>query len=147
MGIDVSTTLCVGVMDGDHGKLTIGELADLLEGKYALFSQFVDLEFDYIEDVLAEGMENQIHAVMNELPVPDDPWAGIGSKLTKRFKEYLETEEIVKSGVPGVPTAAALAGRNSRLKGRKGARRPSFIDTSVLYSNLKVWMESNGNAS
>ena len=144
----MSLTLAVGVLDGVHGEgkdaITIFELAEILEAKYALFSQFVDLEFDYIEDVLTTATENQIHALMNGLPVPGDPWAEVGSLLTKRFKLYLETEEIVKSGVPGVPTAAALAGKNSRLKARKGTRRPSFIDTSVLYANLKVWMEANG---
>lgn len=154
----MSLVLAVGVLDGPHASgeaapdgskapITIFELAEILEAKYALFSQFVDLEFDYIEDVLETAMNNQIDALMNSHPVPDDPWAEVGSALTKRFKLYLETEEIVKSGVPGVPTAAALAGKNSRLKTRKGMRRPSFIDTSVLYASLKVWMEANGNAT
>lgn len=143
----MSTILHVGVIDGPHGKdLTTGDLAEILEGKYALFSQFVDLEFDNVDAALAEDYENQLYAMINGLPV-GAPFAEAGSKLTAAFKRYLDTEEIVKSGVPGVPTAAALAGKNSRLKMRRGPRRPSFIDTSVLRTSLIVWVESDDKSS
>lgn len=141
------TTLQVGVLDGPHGKgkyaTTVGELAEILEAKYALFSQFVDLEFDAIDAALAESLDKQIHAMMVGQPVPANPFHDVEAKLTAAFVRYIETEEIVKSGVPGIPTKAALEGRNSRLKGRKGPRRTSFIDTSVLVKSLRVWVEAD----
>ncbi len=138
--------LHVGVLDTPHGKITTAELAEILERKYALFSQFVDLEFDAIEQVLLEDYEAQLHATLNSLPVVA-PFAEAGSKITALFVKFLDTEEIVKSGVPGVPTQAALNGRNSRLKNRKGARRTSFIDTSVLRASLLAWVETDGLAA
>ncbi len=141
------TTLEVGVIDGPHGvgkeAITVHELAEILEAKYALFSQFVELEFDAIDQALGDSLEKQIHAMMVGQPLPDNPFADVGDKLTADFVRFIETEGIVKSGVPGVPTEAALEGRNSRLKGRKGPRRTSFIDTSVLVRSLRVWVESN----
>lgn len=140
------TTLHVGVLETFHGKITTADLADILEKKYALFSQFVDLEFDAIEEAITNEVEAKIHALINGLPVPDE-FREAGSVITKLFMRYLDTEEIVKSGVPGVPTQAALDGRNSRLKNRKGARRPSFIDTSVLRASLVAWVETDGNTA
>lgn len=137
--------LHVGVLETFHGKIMTSDLADILENKYALFSQFVDLEFDAIEEALLGDFEAQLHAAMNGLPVVA-PFQESASKITAMFVRFLDTEEIVKSGVPGVPTAAAVSGKNSRLKTKKGARRPSFIDTGVLRASLLAWVEADGIA-
>lgn len=138
----MTTELCVGVIEGDHGNLTTHELAEILESKYALFSQFVDIRFDQIEDALVLDFQNQLHAMINGLPV-NAPFAEAGSKLSEAFRQFLDAEEIVKSGVPGVPTEAALTGKNSRLKSRRGVRRPSFEDTLLLRRSLAVWVETD----
>lgn len=143
MGPDVTTELNIGVLETFHGKIMTAELADILEAKYALFSQFVDLEFDFIEEALLEDYEGQLNAILNGHPVAGQPYQQASGKIAARFRRFLDTEEIAQSGVPGVPTEAALLGKSSRLKSKKGARRPSFIDTSVLYASLIAWVETN----
>ena len=141
----MSLRLCFGVIDGDHGNVTTFQLAEILEGKYALFSQFVELNFDLIQDALAEDVQNQIHALMNG-QAKQTPYMQASQKVETAFRAWLDAEGIVQSGVPGVPTQAALDGRNSRLKGRKGPRRPSFEDTKILRRSLRVWIDGGATA-
>ena len=42
--------------------------------------------------------------------------------------------------VDGVPTQAALEGKNSRLKVERGERRPSFIDGGLFKSSFVAWI-------
>jgi len=44
-------------------------------------------------------------------------------------------------GYPGVPTRAALMGVNSRLKKRRGKRRPSFRDTGLYQASFMAWVD------
>ncbi len=58
----------------------------------------------------------------------------------QQFNIFLEREEMAGLAVDGVPTQAALEGKNSRLKQEKGPRRPSFIDGGLFKSSFVAWI-------
>lgn len=133
--------LHIGVIDVPefNDKSTTGTVADVLETKYGLFSNFADSNLGFIADELANGMADAIDALMNGQHI--NPYAGACSAIDQKFKEFLDTEEMAKIGVAGVPTKAAVMGVNSRLKAKRGPRRPSFIDSGTLRTNLISWIE------
>ena len=69
------------------------------------------------------------------------PFAAGESQIENRFKQFLSLREVEKLGIPGVPTKAALAGVSHRFKGKKGGRRPSFIDTGLYQASFKAWID------
>jgi hypothetical protein len=78
---------------------------------------------------------------MQGAPASLNPLGTATSAIEAQFKNYLDHEDIVQTGAPGVPTEAALKGVNHRLKSKKGTRRPSFVDTGLYESSFKVWSE------
>jgi hypothetical protein len=71
-----------------------------------------------------------------------EPFASSKSqKIDDTFHKFLDSKEMETLGIPGVPTAAALKGVSHRLKLKKGAPRPSFIDTGMYQAHFKSWVE------
>lgn len=142
----MSGVLNVGVIDlphpgGEKSGLTTGDLAEILEGVYGLYSGFVELHEQEIADALADSLEDALDTIIGAGVVPSNPLAAAEQKVTSMLKTYFDTEEIAKLGTTGVPTAAALKGVNHRLKVGKGPRRPSFIDTGALRNASDAWTE------
>ena len=64
----------------------------------------------------------------------------------KAFNVFLEGEEMAGLSVDGVPTLAALEGKNSRLKIERGERRPSFIDGGLFKSSFVAWIGNDAES-
>jgi len=144
----MSLTLNVGVFDiphvgGEKTGLTTGDLAEILESKYGLYSGFVELHGQEIADVLADGVQDALDAIIGAGVNAVDPLGAAELPLTAMLIRYFDNEEIAKLGVPGVPTGAALKGINRRKASGKGVRRTSFIDTSELRNSSSVWVEGS----
>lgn len=139
-------TLHLGVFDLPHpggGKAgtTTGDLADILESKYGLYSVYIEANFDKIADQVAESLGDAMDNILAGAPVPENPFADAEQEVAAGFVTFLDTSEIEKIGVRGTPTEAALKGVNHRLKMNKGARRPSFIDTGTLRAATTAWVD------
>ena len=114
------------------------DLAKILEHKYGLFTNFVEMHRDDIEQELVKSLNSQITRIMAGRKVTDPFRAGL-ERIEDDFQEYLTNEEL--SGiVEGVPTAVSLANK-SRIPGAK-RRGKSFVDTGTLRTNLRVWIEA-----
>lgn len=123
------------------GTVTTGDVATWLENRYQVMETFVQLhEADMARD-LEDSLSGSLESFLMGAPVSLDPLGGATSKIEDRFKQFLSQAEIEKLGRPGVPTQAALAGKSSRFKGKRGKRRPSFIDTGLYQSSMKVWVD------
>jgi len=145
-------TLHLGVIDLPHpngGKegLTTGDLADILEAKYGLYSVFVDANLEKIGEQCADSLQDAIDNMLAGAPAPENPFAAAEQDVAKDFVIFLDTSEIEKIGVRGTPTEAALKGVNHRLKLKKGGRRPSFIDTGTLRAATTAWVDTNSTPS
>jgi len=133
--------LHIGVIDVPEPEgNTTGNVATILEEKYGLFSKFADSQIDKIAENLSEGITGALESLMQGY-VQTNPFASATSQIDQDFRHFLDIEEMAKLGVPGVPTKAALMGKSIRFKRKAGPRRPSFIDSGVLQTSLKSWVE------
>jgi len=144
----IVTTLHLGVLElphpgGEKTGLTTGDLAEILERRYGLYSVFLDANLEKIEEQVAESLADAIDNMVAGAPAPENPFAGAEQAVARDFINYLDTSEIEKIGVRGTPTEAALRGVNHRLKKNKGARRPSFIDTGTLRAATTAWVDAS----
>lgn len=139
LGIDLKLHLGVVDVPEPEGNTSYG-VATILEEKYSLFSKFAESHIDDIAKNLTEGVLGSLETLMQG-NVPQDPFASATSQIDQDFRHFLDIEEMARLGVPGVPTKAALMGKSIRFKTKRGPRRPSFIDSGVLQTSLKSWVE------
>jgi len=142
--------ISLGVIDlpyDDEKGVTTGDVAEILESEYGVMASFVDLHeadiLDAVENALVGHMEN----MMLGAPPTDSPLAGAASTIEKEFRNYLDAEEMSQvAGIAGhsagVPTKAALKGVSKRFKRKRGARRPSFIDSGMYQASFHVEVKS-----
>jgi len=135
--------------DSKEGTTT-GEVAEILEEKYSVMGIFYEAHSQEIADDLTESLKGSLETMlMGQSVDPADIFNGGADKIEKRFHSFLEDREIeYLSGLAGgtrgispIPTKAALEGRSKRFKKGRGARRPSFIDTSLYEQSMKAWVD------
>lgn len=140
--------VCLGVIDlpydyGDNPATTY-EVAEELQERYKLFSHFWDLHQNQIVPEVGEALA---YALINHIqygaPMPGGELLG---ETMKAFNVFLEGEEMAGLSVDGVPTLAALEGKNSRLKIDRGERRPSFIDGGLFKSSFVAWIGNDAES-
>lgn len=102
---------------------------------------FYELNADQISKNLEESLAGVMENVLMGAPMPDDVFASATSKVEDSFKKFLSQKEMEKLGYRGVPTKAALMGVSHRFKKKRGAPRPSFIDTGLYQSSFRSWIE------
>jgi hypothetical protein len=128
--------------EGAGPTQTTGMIADILEHKYGVMQGFVDLHMPDIAHSLENSMAGALESMMMGAPATLDPFGSAMGEIEASFKEqYLQKEEITGTGADGVPTQAAVDGVNHRMKGKRGERRPSFIDTGLYQASFKAWIE------
>lgn len=135
----------IGVIDQPYGygntDATTHEVAEILEAKYSLFTHFWNL---HQEEIRREVGETVAWSIINTIKY-GVPLVG-GEQLANTMREFnlfLEREEMAGLEVDGVPTQAALDGKNSRLKRMYGPRRPSFIDGGLLKASFVAWIDND----
>jgi hypothetical protein len=127
---------------GKVERATTGDVAEWLEDKYEVMGRFVELHADDIAKSIENSLAGALNSLMQGAPATLNPFGTAMSDIETLFKfTYLDKEEIVGTGAEGVPTAAAKKGVNHRLKLKRGAKRPSFIDTGQYQTTMKAWTE------
>ncbi|MHA1063418.1 hypothetical protein ACR9GP_05850 [Enterobacter ludwigii] len=140
--------VCLGVIDMpyDYGdtSATTYEVAEGLQEQYGLFTQFWELHH---KQIIPEVHEVLIQALINHTrygaPMPGNELLG---ETMKAFNVFLESEEMAGLSIDGVPTQAALEGKNSRLKIDRGERRSSFIDGGLFKSSFVAWIDNDAES-
>lgn len=138
----------LGVVDMpyDYGNTsaTTHEVAEGLESEYHLFTNFWEA---HRSDIIQEVGEMLAYSIINHIkhdaPMPGNELLG---ETMRTFNIFLEGEEMAGLSVDGVPTQAALDGKNSRLKVERGARRPSFIDGGLFKSSFVAWIDNDAES-
>ncbi|PAO24618.1 hypothetical protein [Enterobacter roggenkampii] len=140
--------VCLGVIDipYDYGDspATTYEVAEDLQERYKLFTHFWGL---HQKEIIPEVGEALAWAIVNHIqygaPMPGGELLG---ETMKAFNVFLEGEEMAGLSIDGVPTQAALEGKNSRLKIERGERRPSFIDGGLFKSSFVAWIGNDAES-
>jgi hypothetical protein len=125
------------------GAVTTGDVAEILEAKYAVMDTFVLLHEQEIADQFAEAISGALENLVVGAPPANNPFGPAEGWTEARFKRFLELQEM-NGLVQGVPTRAALEGVRHRFKSKKNPAgpRPSFIDTGLYESSFKAWVET-----
>jgi hypothetical protein len=130
-------------------SITTGEVAHYLEEEYHLMESFFEVHKEKIVDALTEAVLGDLDNVLNGRLPNRDVFVAAAEEIETWYKHFLSTREAETIGISGgpnrpVPTKAALAGVNHRLAhpyADGNPRRPSFIDTGLYESSVKVWVE------
>lgn len=124
-------------------SITTGEVAERLEEHYHLMEKFYQGNEEWIDSTLAKSLDSSLEAILSGAPVTQDPYGPAASEIEKAFKEAISLQEF-DYFIPGVPTQASLKGVNHRLAhpyAKGNPQRPSFRDTGLYQSSIKVWVE------
>lgn len=141
-------TLHIGVVEQPYrstskksSAMTTGDVAQILEAKYGLFTAFYKRYEKRIADGMAVSMQGAFEALMMGHSI--DPWGAGMQQIQRDFRDFISSGEAERVGMTGVPTKAALRGVNHRLAhpyARSNSRRPSFLDTGLLMASGRAWM-------
>lgn len=140
--------VCLGIIDipYDYGETsaTTYEVAEDLQDRYQLFTHFWET---HIEEISAEVGEALAYALINHIqhgsPLTSNELLG---ETMQQFNIFIEREEMAGLSIDGVPTQAALEGKNSRLKVERGERRPSFKDGGLFKSSFIAWIGNDAES-
>jgi hypothetical protein len=135
--------LNLGVLDVPEldSEKTTYDVAKILEEKYGLFTVYAEQYAEVIAQHISEDVAGSMETFLLTGKFPSEPLPQAADAIGKDFQKFIYTREAEGAGMPNVPTQAALKGVNRRLKIKKGARRPSFIDTGIMEASLKAWFE------
>lgn len=138
--------LHLGVIDipYENENTTTGDVAGILEGKYRIMQTFFDRYGEDIAQLMSNDLAAGIENLLGGAPPPVDPFAESMSQVHHLFVAFLDNAEM--NGISGVPTARALKGISRRFKKKKGAPRPSFIDTGMFQASMRAWVSGVLNA-
>ncbi len=124
-----------------------GQVAEYLEADYGIMEAFVR------EDVhgkdIVRAVEDSLESALKTLVTTNSakislPWVAASADIESAFRDFIDSREAERVGIPGTPTKAALAGVNHRLKHpyrKTNPRRPSFRDTGMYVRSFRVWVD------
>lgn len=124
------------------GALTTGDVARILEDKYGLFSVFYRVKAPRVAKALESSMAGALEALIMGQHV--NPFGRATQAIDQMYRDFINSREAERVGIPGTPTQAALKGVNHRLKhpyAKGNPRRPSFRDTGLLSASFKSWID------
>lgn len=143
------TTLHLGVLVQPYRArtpkarpVTTGDVAEFLESKYHLMASFAHVHrqdiLDAVEYSVAGGMESMLMGRQVDL------WGSATQEIQQMFRDFINSKESENIGIPGTPTAAAIAGVSHRRKhpyAKRNPRRPSFRDTGLFVGSFRAWAD------
>lgn len=127
-----------------NGTQTTGDVAGWIEEKYGLMENFAEAQGPAFAQAFASALSGELENMMTGGQPSSNPFKEAESEIETMFKTFLSEGEAEHLGIEGVPTQAAIDGVNHRLAhpyAKGNPRRPSFIDTGLLQSSFKAWIE------
>lgn len=134
--------------DGKAGKPTdTGQVAEFLEAEYGIMQAFAreDVHGKDIVRAVEDSLESALRTLLatNSRKV-ELPWVAAMGDIESEFRDFIDSQEVERVGIPGTPTKAALSGVNHRLKHpyrKTNPRRPSFRDTGLYVRAFRAWVD------
>lgn len=122
--------------------MSTGDVAEILEAKYGLMAAFYRAHERDIGRAIESSLSGALESLLMGQAV--DPWGAGMQVIQQEFRDFINSKEAERVGIPGTPTKAALMGVNHRLKRpykRSNPRRPSFRDTGLLSNSFRSWVD------
>jgi len=143
--------LALGVIDVKYGDAhgtgrqeTTGEVAEILEARYNVFTIFFEERQDKISEWLAEAMADELTAVLNGRPPAHDPLFPAMQKIEAEFRQFLDNDEISAIMPITQQIVAAQMGVNHRKKAgynKNREARPALIDTGLFQASFRAFTQ------
>ncbi len=136
--------LILGVIDQPYNEpsgQTTGGVAEILEDKYHVVQVFYNQHEAEIGKAMEDSVGQALDGLLQGAPINRTPFAAATDTIKHLFNVFIDSDEMAKLGIPGVPTKAALAGVQTAKKRRKGSPRVSFVDTGLYRDSFKAWTE------
>lgn len=123
--------------------ISTGDVAEILEARYAIMATFFDVHGQEIADDLRDALQGKLEDILLGAPIEVGGElfsAGELGAIEEKFRKMLDNREL-DGKVAGVPTKAALAGVSHRFLHPYAKRpsRPSFIDTGQYQAAFRAW--------
>lgn len=133
--------------DGKDAKpvnVSTVDVANFMESRYHLFTHFYEFNAEKIAGHVADSLTGALESAAMGAPTDGiSPFGAAESAIDAEFRAFLTLDVMATLGYPGVPTQAALNGVNHRLKKKRGAPRPSFVDTGTMMAAFKSEFEQS----
>jgi hypothetical protein len=130
---------------GKGTRMTTGGVAAILESRYGIMETFFNAHSRDIVGAMESSLSGAMENLLLGAPTAGASFGSATSEIEREFRMFLSNREM--DGQPGIPTQAALMGVNRRLKVRRGAMRPSFVDTGLFSSNFTAWVSDDSTTS
>lgn len=132
---------------GVHSAMTTYEVAKILEDKYGVMATFWRVKERENMESLERSLESAMQSLFNGHAI--DPWGPFTQDVMQRFRDFINSGEAERVGIPGTPTDASGGGKrvgaiNHRLKhpyAKRNERRPSFRDTGLYVASFRCWVD------
>lgn len=144
---------------GRAGAKTTGDIGEILEAKYGLYSAFASLRGPQMAQEVENSVWGAIETLNMQRAFPDPAafrkraFASATSRIEELFRDAID-QRAFDGKIRGVPTQAALMGirhslknpRSRRIARRRGGKtvggsRPSFFDTGLLSASFRAWVD------
>lgn len=153
-------TLHLGELDMPYAftGITTGDVGEILEGKYGLYTAFANIRDREISAEIENSVEGAIETLfMQRRPdlarISANAFNAAMNPIETLFRDAIDSQAY-NGLLPGVPTQAARMGvrhslknpRSRRIARRKGGKlvggpRPSFFDTGLLSASFRAWVD------
>jgi len=124
---------------GRASRTSTGDVAGFLEKRYGVMETFFAAHSKDVVQAMEGSLSGTLENLLLGAPTAGASFGAATADIERQFRQFLTNREM--DGLPGVPTQAALQGVNRRLKVRRGAMRPSFIDTGLYQQSFTAWVD------
>jgi hypothetical protein len=121
---------------------TTGDVAEILEARYGIMETFFNAHSRDIVQAMEGSLSGTLENLLLGAPTAGASFGAATAEIEREFRQFLSNREM--DGMPGIPTQAAMMGVNRRLKVRRGAMRPSFVDTGLYQQSFTAWVDDAG---
>ena len=121
------------------GRTSTGDVANFLEKRYGVMETFFSVHSRDVVQAMESSLSGALENLLLGAPTTGTSFGAATSEVERQFRQFLSNREM--DGLPGVPTQAAQRGVNRRLKVRRGAMRPSYIDTGLYQQSFTAWVD------
>lgn len=133
------------IRGGGASTQSTGDVAEILEAKYQIMERFYHAHEEEITDAIAQDMSDFFETNISGFARGNAiNFTATESTIRTMFNRFIDSQEMDRLGVPGVPTKASLQGVNHRLKhptAKGNPVRPSFRDTGTYLQSFKATVE------
>jgi hypothetical protein len=126
---------------GKHSALSTYDVAMILEKRYGLMAAFYRVHQSDVANDIEKSLEGAMQTLMMGHAI--DPWGSATQSIMARFRDFINSREAERVGIPGTPTGWATWAVNHRLKHpyAHNPRRPSFRDTGLFVASFRAWID------